>query len=142
VACCPRDGSSPYQLAAKVQAPPANGMMPPATTRDIIVSDPQMQSLHHMIQQIARSQIGVLILGETGVGKEVFARAVHKASQRRSGPFVEINCAAVTETLLESELFGHEKGAFTNAVAAKPGLIEMADGGTLLLDEIGEMPAT
>ena len=138
-ACCPRDGYSSYQLAAKVQAAATNGA-PASVSSDIIVTDPQMQNLHRMIEQIAGSNIGVLILGETGVGKEVFARAVHRASPRASGPFVEINCAALTETLLESELFGHEKGAFTNAVAAKPGLIEMAHGGTLLLDEIGEMP--
>jgi len=137
LACCPRDGYSPYQLAARVQAS-KNGV--PSPSGDIVVTDPQMQSLHRMIEQIAGSNIGVLILGETGVGKEVFARAVHVASPRAAGPFVEINCAALTETLLESELFGHEKGAFTNAVAAKPGLIEMAHGGTLLLDEIGEMP--
>jgi len=139
LACCPRDGYSPYQLAAKVKVT-ANGTPATSAASDIIVSDPQMQNLHQMVQQIAGSQISVLVLGETGVGKEVFARAVHRASPRASGPFVEINCAAVTETLLESELFGHEKGAFTDAIMAKPGLIETAHGGTLLLDEIGEMP--
>ncbi|MDB4959943.1 MAG: uncharacterized protein JWO36_7512 [Myxococcales bacterium] len=141
VACCPRDGRSPYQLNSKVEAPQAKAKDKVVTTgTDIVVSDVQMQSLHRMVEQIADSQIGVLLLGETGVGKEVFARAVHRASPRSSGPFVELNCAALTETLLESELFGHEKGAFTNATSAKPGLIETADGGTLLLDEIGDMP--
>jgi DNA-binding NtrC family response regulator len=138
VACCPRDGRSPYQLAAKAQGA-ALGTASTAGS-EIVVSDPQMRALHRMIERIAGSQIGVLLLGETGVGKEVFARAVHRASPRASGPFVEINCAALTETLLESELFGHEKGAFTNAMTAKPGLIETADGGTLLLDEVGDMP--
>ncbi|MBA3455044.1 MAG: sigma 54-interacting transcriptional regulator, partial [Deltaproteobacteria bacterium] len=141
VACCPRDGRSPYQLVAKVQA---KGIKDKTVTggSEIVVFDAQMQSLHRLVEQIAGSQIGVLLLGETGVGKEVFARAVHRASRRTAGPFVELNCAALTETLLESELFGHEKGAFTNATSAKPGLIESADGGTLLLDEIGDMPLT
>jgi two-component system, NtrC family, response regulator AtoC len=138
VACCPRDGRSLYQLAAKTQ--PASSARPAPTASDVVVADAQMKSLYHLIEQIAASQISVLLLGETGVGKEVFARTVHRASPRASGPFVEINCAALTESLLESELFGHEKGAFTNAVTAKPGLFEVAHGGTLLLDEIGDMP--
>src|SRR5262249_3445257 len=104
------------------------------------ISDARMQGLHRLAAQVASSNLSVLLLGETGVGKEVFARAVHRASPRASGPFVEVNCAALTETLLESELFGHERGAFTNAVSTKPGLIEVAHGGTLLLDEIGDMP--
>ena len=139
VACCPRDGGSPYQLAAKVQSPPATTNVVKGAG-DIVVSDIQMKSLHKLVEQIADSKIGVLLLGETGVGKEVFARAVHRASRRSGGPFVELNCAALTETLLESELFGHEKGAFTHATSTKAGLIETADGGTLLLDEIGDMP--
>jgi len=107
---------------------------------DVVVSDPRMRGLHRLVERVAGSSISVLLLGETGVGKEVFARAVHRASPRAAGPFVEVNCAALTETLLESELFGHERGAFTSAVSAKPGLLEVADGGTLLLDEIGDMP--
>jgi len=141
VACCPRDGRSAFQLIAKAQEPAAREKAAIAGT-DIVVSDTQMQGLYRLVEQIASSNICVLLLGETGVGKEVFARAVHRASQRAAGPFVELNCAALTETLLESELFGHEKGAFTNAVTAKPGLLEMAHGGTLLLDEIGDMPLT
>ena len=134
--CCPRDGRSPYQLASRMPV----GLAQERSSSEIIVTDPQMLSLYRMIDLVAQSHIGVLLLGETGVGKEVFARAVHNRSPRATGPFVEINCAALTESLLESELFGHEKGAFTNATSAKPGLIESADGGTLFLDEIGEMP--
>ena len=140
VACCPRDGRSPYELLTRVQRPARKSSEFTAAVPDVVVSDPQMQNLHRLVEQVASSQISVLLLGETGVGKEVFARALHRASTRAEGPFVELNCAALTETLLESELFGHEKGAFTNALSAKAGLIESADGGTLLLDEIGDMP--
>ncbi|HEY0252081.1 MAG TPA: sigma 54-interacting transcriptional regulator, partial [Kofleriaceae bacterium] len=138
VTCCPRDGRSPYKLAARpaVETP----REPVIESNEIIVVDPQMESLHRMLELVARSQISVLLLGETGVGKEVFARAVHERSTRAAGPFVEVNCAALTETLLESELFGHERGAFTNATATKVGLIEAADTGTVFLDEIGDMP--
>jgi two-component system, NtrC family, response regulator AtoC len=144
VACYPRDGGTAQQLLMRVHPPST----PSATSEKrarvngagIVVSDPQMLSLHQLIEQVAGSQLGVLLLGETGVGKEVFARAVHRASNRSAGPFVELNCAALTETLLESELFGHEKGAFTHATSAKLGLIETADNGTLFLDEIGDMP--
>src|SRR4030095_9789632 len=83
----------------------------------------------------------ILITGETGVGKEVLAHTIHRASRRADGPFLCLNCAAFTENLLESELFGHERGAFTDAKAAKPGLLETASGGTVVLDEIGEMSA-
>jgi DNA-binding NtrC family response regulator len=143
VACYPRDGGTAQQLLMRVHpaSPPAvSEKKARVNSAGIVVSDPQMQSLYQLIEQVAGSQIGVLLLGETGVGKEVFARAVHRASRRSAGPYVELNCAALTETLLESELFGHEKGAFTNATSAKPGLIETADGGTLFLDEIGDMP--
>ncbi len=97
--------------------------------------------LDRFVALIAKSQLPVVILGETGSGKEVMAERIHATSSRASGPFVKLNCAAFPEALLESELFGHEKGAFTGATQAKPGLIESADRGTLLLDEIGEMPA-
>ena len=95
-----------------------------------------------LVQKIARSQISVLILGETGVGKERLAEKIHRLSPRAAGPFVRLNCAALTESLLESELFGYEKGAFTGAVGTKPGLIETAEGGTLFLDEVGDLPLT
>jgi DNA-binding NtrC family response regulator len=99
-----------------------------------------MQRVRSMATRAAPSNINVLILGESGVGKDVLARLVHQLSPRAGKPFVALNCAALTENLLESELFGHEKNAFTGAVAAKQGLFESADGGTVFLDEIGEMP--
>jgi DNA-binding NtrC family response regulator len=99
-----------------------------------------MRSIHQTVERAAAGIINILILGETGVGKEVMARAVHRLSPRRDGPYVCLNCAALTESLLESELFGHERGAFTGAVATKMGLLESAAGGTLFLDEVGELP--
>jgi two-component system response regulator AtoC len=99
-----------------------------------------MRELHALVRRVAPGTISVLITGETGVGKEVLAQAVHCASRRASRPFLQLNCAALTETLLESELFGHERGSFTGATAAKQGLLETADGGTVFLDEIGELP--
>jgi DNA-binding NtrC family response regulator len=106
----------------------------------VIVRDPAMRELYGQVARAARSNISVLLLGETGVGKEILARAIHAHSPRAMGPFVGINCAALAPTLLESELFGSERGAFTGSVAARAGLFEAADGGTLFLDEIGEMP--
>ncbi len=92
------------------------------------------------LQRVAPSMLPVLLLGESGTGKELFARAVHETSERAGGPFVVVDCSGLTETLFESELFGHEKGAFTGATARKPGLVETAQGGTLFLDEIGDVP--
>lgn len=92
------------------------------------------------LQRVAPSMLPVLLLGESGTGKELFARAVHETSERATGPFVVVDCSGLTETLFESELFGHEKGAFTGATARKPGLVETANGGTLFLDEIGDVP--
>ncbi|MBS7457214.1 sigma-54 dependent transcriptional regulator [Coralloluteibacterium stylophorae] len=103
-------------------------------------SSAAVKRLRQMIEQVAGFDTTVLITGESGTGKEVAARAVHERSQRRKGPFVAINCGAIPPDLLESELFGHEKGAFTGALTARKGRFEMADGGTLLLDEIGDMP--
>ena len=108
----------------------------------LVVHDEKMQALHHLVERVAASDISVLLRGETGVGKEVFARRLHELSPRAAHPFIGINCAALSETLLESEVFGHERGAFTGAVQSKPGLFEMADRGTVLLDEIGEVPLT
>jgi len=92
------------------------------------------------LQRVAPSSLPVLLLGDSGTGKELFARAVHETSERAGGPFVIVDCSGLTETLFESELFGHEKGAFTGATARKPGLVETAQGGTLFLDEIGDVP--
>jgi anaerobic nitric oxide reductase transcription regulator len=94
------------------------------------------------IEAVARSDLAVLILGETGVGKELAARAVHAGSRRRGAPLIQVNCAALPESVVESELFGHVRGAFTGASSSRPGKFEIADGGTLFLDEIGELPLT
>jgi two-component system response regulator AtoC len=101
----------------------------------------EMQRVHALAERAAAGSINLLILGETGAGKEVLARRVHRLSPRAGRPFVCINCAALSEPLLESELFGHERGAFTGATGAKPGLLETAPGGTVFLDEVGELPA-
>ena len=106
---------------------------------EMIGQSAAMQEVYRLIERADPSDKAILIEGESGTGKELAARALHQQSQRSDKPLVVINCAALPETLLESELFGHEKGAFTGAIAAKPGLFEVADGGTLFIDEIGEM---
>jgi DNA-binding NtrC family response regulator len=98
-----------------------------------------MRAIQRLVQEVAASDITVLIEGESGTGKEIVARSIHQLSNRHSRPFISVNCAALSETLLESELFGHVKGAFTGAVANKPGRFQLADGGTLFLDEIGDL---
>jgi DNA-binding NtrC family response regulator len=113
---------------------------PTRSSPEVVVGDPVTRALHDQLGRVAQSNLSVLLLGETGSGKEVLARAIHRESGRASGPFVALNCAALTESLLESELFGHEKGAFTGAMGARAGLFEAAQGGTLFLDEIGDMP--
>lgn len=105
-----------------------------------LTDDPKVKKIVQLVKKVANSDMTILILGESGVGKEVLARAIHSASNRSTRPFISINCGAVPETLLESELFGHIKGSFTGAVKDKEGLFAAADGGTLLLDEIGETP--
>ena len=115
---------------------------PPASVGSLIGSNPSMLRVKDLIGRAGGAPGTVLITGETGTGKELVARAIHAASSRASKPFVALNCAALTESLLENELFGHARGAFTGAAAARPGLIEHAHGGTLFLDEIGTMPKT
>ncbi len=109
---------------------------------ELLGASAAMQEVYGIIERVADTDTSVLVMGETGTGKELVARALHERSRRRSGPFVAINCAAVPETLLESELFGHARGAFTDARSARTGLVVQANGGTLFLDEIGEMPLT
>jgi two-component system response regulator FlrC len=111
-----------------------------ANPRTVVFVDPASRNLLALAERVARAEIGVLITGPTGAGKEVLARVLHEASTRARGPFVALNCAALPETLIESLLFGHEKGAFTGAAQSRPGLFEQAMGGTVFLDEIGEMP--
>jgi two-component system NtrC family response regulator/two-component system response regulator HydG len=105
----------------------------------IIGDAPELQAVFDVVKRAAPTRATVLILGESGTGKELVAQALHEESPRASKPFIKVNCAALSETLLESELFGHEKGAFTGAVGLKEGRFELADGGTLFLDEIGEI---
>jgi DNA-binding NtrC family response regulator len=127
LAAWPRDGTTAEQLAAHAWT----SLRTPGGV---------MTRVRALIEQISDSALSVLIRGETGVGKELCAESIHRLSARSRKPFVRINCAALSEQLLESELFGHERGSFTGAHAAKPGLIETADGGTLFLDEVGDLP--
>ncbi|MDD5036020.1 MAG: sigma 54-interacting transcriptional regulator [Methylococcaceae bacterium] len=106
----------------------------------LVFEDPKSNELLKRIKLVAPSEANVLIIGETGTGKELIARHVHHLSSRRDGPFIAVNCGALTDSLVESELFGHEKGAFTGALNAKEGWFEAANGGTLFLDEIGDLP--
>jgi two-component system NtrC family response regulator len=106
----------------------------------MITAAPEMLRVARTIERVANTNVSVMLLGASGTGKELLARGLHEASGRRNGAFVAINCAAIPENLLESELFGHEKGAFTGAVKTTEGKIEQADGGTLFLDEVGDIP--
>jgi DNA-binding NtrC family response regulator len=108
---------------------------------DMVGTSQQMQEVFQVVQQVAPSKASVLVVGESGTGKELVARAIHQLSNRRSGPFIAINCAAMPETLMESELFGFEKGAFTGALERRAGCFELEQHGTLLLDELAEMPS-
>ena len=111
-----------------------------ARQRSMVGTSTAMQKVYDLVAQVAGTKTNVLVCGESGTGKELVARAIHEQSDREGKPFVAVNCGAIPENLLESELFGHVKGAFTGAVQNKPGLFEMADGGTIFLDEIGELP--
>ncbi|WP_437647020.1 sigma 54-interacting transcriptional regulator [Sorangium sp. So ce362] len=108
--------------------------------KDVIVKDDAMRAVYELAERVAKGPINILLLGETGAGKEVLAESIHRASPRAGRPLLRLSCVALSESLLESELFGHERGAFTGAVRAKPGLLETAEGGTVFLDEIGELP--
>jgi len=114
---------------------------PPAGTEEILGDAPAMHRIFETIKRVARTDVTVLISGESGTGKELVARSIHTKSPRRHRPFVAINCGAIPENLVESELFGHEKGSFTGAHAQRKGRLEMADGGTVFLDEVAELPA-
>jgi transcriptional regulator with GAF, ATPase, and Fis domain len=109
---------------------------------DIVASSPQMQKVLETIRKVATSDANILLRGESGTGKELAARAIHSVSRRSNRPFVPIDCAAMPENLLESEMFGYEKGAFTGAMGTKRGLLETAADGTVFMDEIGELPLT
>jgi transcriptional regulator with PAS, ATPase and Fis domain len=109
-------------------------------TQPSLRSDDTMQELYRLVARVAAGTINVLLIGETGAGKEIVAEQLHRTSPRAAEPFLRLNCAALSESLLESELFGHERGAFTGAVESRPGLLETADGGTVFLDEVGELP--
>jgi transcriptional regulator with GAF, ATPase, and Fis domain len=110
--------------------------------RQVVIADPAMARLYELLERLAASELPVLVCGETGAGKEVAASALHQLSRRNTRPLVSLNCAAIHDNLVESELFGYERGAFSGAVTSKPGLLETASGGSLFLDEIGDLPAT
>ncbi len=138
-------GSTTLVLQRAVGFANLGATMLPATPRvgdAPVVRDPTMARLYGLLDIIAPSPLSILILGETGVGKEVFAEEAHRRSLRARGPFLKLNCAAIPESLLEGELFGYERGAFTGAAQAKAGLFEAGEGGTVFLDEIGEVPAS
>ncbi len=128
------------EAAARPVAPVGKPARPPHLFRSLIGRSPAIQRIREDIQRAAPTEANVLILGESGTGKEVVARNIHYYSKRRDKPFVPVNCGAIPRDLLESELFGHEKGAFTGALTAREGRFSLANGGTLFLDEIGEMP--
>ncbi len=135
----PDDGTAPQALVARACARVNGEDQAAAPPEGMVLLNPAMRRLYDQAAKVAVGTINVLITGETGAGKELLAEAVHRGSRHRNGPLVCINCAALSETLLESELFGHERGAFTGAAQAKVGLLEAGSGGTVFLDEVGEM---
>ena len=149
----PPKGSAPLRAGSLIEigsvlvtvqaaAAPPKAPATPAGPNTPIVVDPSMERIHDLVNLVAKSKLSVILLGETGVGKEVLATRVHRSSPRAGKAFVKVNCAALVESLLEAELFGHERGAFTGADRAKAGLLEEANDGTLFLDEVGELPLT
>lgn len=128
------------RLSVKVHVPSFDQARQENQSGDFLGHHPKMRELFKLIGKVAPSNAAVLLTGESGTGKELVAQAIHRHSLRGAGPLVSVNCAAIPEGLLESELFGHERGAFTGAVISKPGRLEQAEGGTLFLDEIGEVP--
>ncbi|AKX54412.1 Fis family transcriptional regulator [Thiopseudomonas alkaliphila] len=135
-----QEANSPVKTQDRLTTSPETANSSLASKLNIIGSSAVMQALFNKIMKVAPTDSNVLILGESGTGKELVARAIHEHSKRTQGPLINVNCAAIPESLIESELFGHEKGAFTGANQARAGLIEAANGGTLFLDEIGELP--
>lgn len=127
-------------VAALVEEEERPPVFAPPGASPIVGSHPLLRAALKALERVAPTESTVLLTGESGTGKELFARALHALSPRREGPFVPVNCAAIPETLVEAELFGHEKGAFTGADRRRPGRFELASGGTLLLDEVGELP--
>jgi len=134
----PHDGTDAEELLAAMRESPTEA----AGETPVVACDGPMKHVYELAARVAKGSISVLLLGETGVGKEILAEAIHEYSPRSRKPLLRLSCVALSESLLESELFGHEKGAFTGAHQAKPGLIESADGGTVFLDEVAEMPAS
>ena len=139
-ASVPEDGTTADQLIGATLGNVERATPAPADTNVIVAEDGAMRELFELARRAARSEVTVLLTGETGSGKEVVAAEIHRASARAEGPYIRINCASIPETLIESELFGHERGAFTGADKQRIGFIERAHGGTLLFDEIGELP--
>jgi DNA-binding NtrC family response regulator len=136
--CAPRDGVNPTRLLGR-----GPDSLPPSShdlLAGFIVVDDAMRRVRRLLERVGRSELSVVLLGETGVGKEMCAELLHLSSTRAARTFLRLNCAALSEALLESELFGHERGAFTGATSDKQGLLEAANGGTLFLDEVGDMP--
>ncbi len=133
--------SATRQRAAEAETSSRKPAKTAGALGELVGSTPEMKAVFDLVERVASSNVSVLVTGESGTGKELVARALHDLSSRRNKPFVAVNCAAIPETLIESEIFGHERGAFTGAVERRAGCFELAEGGTMLLDEIGEMPA-